>query len=82
LGSALFEGVKMLQASLKEIESLGATTIVDELSELRNKMAKLLLTPPELLTSMASDVQTFYKNNQSNPWLLSQVKSTSSHASH
>ncbi len=76
------EGVKIPQAPLKEIDSLGATTIVKELSELGNEMPEISLTPPELLIAMASDGQTFYKNNQPNPWLLSRVKSPTSHASH
>ena len=76
------EGVKIPQAPLKEMDSLGATTILKELSELKNEMPEISLTPPELLTAMAREGQSFYKNNQPNPWLNSLVKSPTAHASH
>ena len=76
------EGVKIPQAPLKEIDRLGATTILKELSELKNEMPEVPLTPPQLLTAMAREGQTFYKNNQPNPWFYSQVKSPTAHASH
>src|SRR5882724_13164666 len=56
------EGVKIPQAPLKEIESLGATEVLRDLSELKNEMPEISLTPPELLTAMAREGQTFYKN--------------------
>jgi 3-hydroxyacyl-CoA dehydrogenase len=76
------EGVKIPQAPLKEIDSLGATTILKELAELKNEMPELPLTPSQLITAMAREGQTFYKNNQPNPWLNSLVKSPTAHASH
>jgi 3-hydroxybutyryl-CoA dehydrogenase len=76
------EGVKIPQAPLKEMDSLGVTTVLQELSELNDEMPKIPLTPPELLTAMARDAQTFYENEGPNPWLLLQVKSSTAHASH
>jgi 3-hydroxybutyryl-CoA dehydrogenase len=76
------EGVKIPQAPLKEIDSLGATVILRELSELKNEMPGVPLTPPQLITAMAREGQTFYKNNQPNPWLNSLVKSPTAYASH
>ena len=76
------EGVKIPQAPLKEIDSLGATTILKELAELKNEMPEVPLTPSQLITAMAREGQTFYKNNQPNPWLNSLVKSPTGHASH
>ena len=76
------EGVKIPQAPLKEMDSLGVTTVLQELSELNHEMPKIPLTPPELLTAMARDAQTFYENERPNPWLLLQVKSSTAHASH
>jgi 3-hydroxybutyryl-CoA dehydrogenase len=76
------EGVKIPQAPLKELDSLGPTTILKELSELKNEMPEIPLTPPELLTAIAAEGQTFYKNNQPNPWLNSLLKSPTAHASH
>jgi 3-hydroxybutyryl-CoA dehydrogenase len=76
------EGVKIPQAPLKEMDSLGATTILEELSELRNEMPAVPLIPPQLLAAMAREGQTFYRNERPNPWLLSQVQSPTAHASH
>ena len=76
------EGVKIPQAPLKEIDNLGATAILKELSELKSEMPEVPLTPPQLITAMAREGQTFYKNNQPNPWLNSLVKSPTAHASH
>ena len=76
------EGVKIPQAPLKEMDSLGATTILKELSELKNEMPEVPLTPPQLLTAMAREGQTFYRTEHPNSWLLSQVKSPTAHASH
>jgi 3-hydroxybutyryl-CoA dehydrogenase len=76
------EGVKIPHAPLKEMDSLGAVTILQELSELNREMPEILLTAPELLTTMARDAQTFYRNDGPNPWLLLQAKSPTAHASH
>jgi 3-hydroxybutyryl-CoA dehydrogenase len=76
------EGVKIPQAPLKEIDSLGAAAILKELAELKSEMPEVPLTPPQLITAMAREGQTFYKNNQPNPWLNSLVKSPTDHASH
>ena len=76
------EGVKIPQAPLKEIDSLGPPAVLEELSKMNQETPEICLTPPELLTAMASEGQTFYKNNQSNPWLNSLVKPPTAHASH
>jgi 3-hydroxybutyryl-CoA dehydrogenase len=76
------EGVKIPLPPLKEMDSLGVTTVLQELSELNHEMPKIPLTPPELLPAMAREAQTFYKNDRPNPWLLLQVKSPTAHASH
>jgi hypothetical protein len=75
-------GIKILQAPLKEIDSCGDTAILQELPELNHEMPEICLTAPELFTAMAGERQTFFKNNQSNPWLLSLVKTPTSHARH
>ncbi|HSE85072.1 MAG TPA: 3-hydroxyacyl-CoA dehydrogenase NAD-binding domain-containing protein [Candidatus Binatia bacterium] len=76
------EGVKIPQAPLKEIDGLGPATVLKELSELKNEMPEIPLTPPNLLTAIAGEGQTFFKNGQPNPWLLSQFKPPTAHASH
>ncbi len=76
------EGVKIPQAPLKEMDSLGAMAVLKELSELNQEMPEISLTPPELLTVMAGEGQSFYMSDRPNPWLLSQVKPPTVHASH
>jgi 3-hydroxybutyryl-CoA dehydrogenase len=76
------EGVKIPQAPLKEIDSLGLAAVLEELSKMNDEMPEISLAPPELLTAMAREAQTFYRNERPNPWLLSQVKSPTAHASH
>jgi hypothetical protein len=40
------------------------------------------LPAPELITAMASKKETFYKNDQANPWLHLQVRQQAHDASH
>ncbi len=65
------EGIKIPQAPLKEIDNLGSVAVLQELAEINYEMPEVSLNPPQLLTTMAGEGQTFYKNDQSNPWLLS-----------
>jgi 3-hydroxybutyryl-CoA dehydrogenase len=76
------EGVKIPQAPLEEMCSLGAGAVLQELSALNQEMQEISLTPPELLTAMAREKQLFFRDGQPNPWLLSLVKSPTAHASH
>ena len=76
------EGVKIPQAPLKEIDSLGPGAVLEELLKMNNEMPEISLTSPDLLTAIASEGQTFYKNDQPNPWLNALVKSPTGHASH
>ncbi len=65
------DGVKIPQAPLKEIDSLGPAAVLEELSKMNREKPGIYLTPPELLNAMAREGQTFYKSNQPNPWLNS-----------
>jgi 3-hydroxybutyryl-CoA dehydrogenase len=76
------EGVKIPQAPLKEIDSLEPRAVLENLSKTNEEMPEIALPPPDLLAAMAAERQTFYKNNQPNPWLNSLVKSPFGHASH
>ena len=76
------EGVKIPQAPLKEMDSLGAGAVLQELSALNQEMQEISLSPPELLTAMAREKQTFFRDGQPNVWLVSLVKSPTTHASH
>ena len=76
------EGVKIPQAPLKEMDSLGPGAVLQELSALNQEMQEISLTPPELLAAMAREKQLFFRDGQPNPWLVSLVKSPTAHASH
>jgi len=67
------EGIKIPQAPLREIDSLGTAKVIQELSELQRELPQIRLDPPQLLDAMAGERETFYKNDQVNPWLLSRV---------
>jgi 3-hydroxybutyryl-CoA dehydrogenase len=76
------KGIKIPRAPLKEIDNLGSVAVLQELAEINYEMPEVSLNPPQLLTTMAGEGQTFYKNDRPNPWLLSPVKSPTAHASH
>jgi 3-hydroxybutyryl-CoA dehydrogenase len=76
------EGVKIPQAPLKEIDNLGPAAVLEELSQINREITEITLTPPELLIDMARENQTFFRDGQPNPWLLSLVKAPTAHASH
>lgn len=65
------EGIKIPQAPLKEIDNLGSVAVLQELAEINYEMPEVSLNPPQLLIAMASEGETFYKDDQPNPWLVS-----------
>ena len=67
------EGIKIPQAPLRKIDSLGTAKVIQELSEVQRELRQIRLDPPQLLDAMAGERETFYKNDQVNPWLLSRV---------
>src|SRR5215475_141207 len=67
------EGIKIPQAPLKEIDNFGPVAVLQELAEINYELPEISLNPPQLLTAMAREGQTFYTNDQPNPWLLSFV---------
>ena len=52
------------------------------LAEINYEMPEVSFNPPQLLTTMAGEGETFYKSDQPNAWLLSQVKSPNAYARH
>lgn len=76
------EGLKIPQAPLKEIDEMGPAAVLEELRQINRVMPDNALNPPELLIAMASEAQTFYKNDQTNPWLVSFKERQRSHAGH
>ena len=76
------EGIKMPQPPLKEIDNLGAATVLEDLESTNAKLGDQPLTPPKLLTAMAKENQNFYINDQPNSWLFDQTRRTTAHAGH
>jgi hypothetical protein len=68
------EGIKMPKAPLKEIDAAGATALLQDLANTNNALGDKPLPAPRLLTAMAGEKQTFYKNDVANPWLRSRLK--------
>ncbi len=70
------------EPSLKEIDRTGAAAVLKELSRINRAMQDTELTPPQILVAMANEGQTFYENDQTNPWILSFIERQRSHAGH
>jgi 3-hydroxyacyl-CoA dehydrogenase len=68
------EGIKIPRPPLKEIDRSGAATVLRELAEINARLAGGALTAPPLLAAMAGEGQSFYRNDQPNPWLRSQTR--------
>jgi 3-hydroxyacyl-CoA dehydrogenase len=69
------EGVKIPQAPLKEIDSIGVPAVLEELEKLNRDLPENPLTAPGLLMAMATERETFYRNGQANSWLSSRAQS-------
>lgn len=68
------DGIKMPRPPLKEIDAVGATALLHDLAKTNQMLGDKPLTAPKLLTAMADEKQSFYKNDQANPWLISPAK--------
>jgi 3-hydroxybutyryl-CoA dehydrogenase len=74
------EGIKLPEAPMKEIDGMGAAKILEELTRINQQLGGEPLLAPKLLTEMAQDNQTFYKNDQPNPWLTTYINRVANHA--
>jgi hypothetical protein len=52
------------------------------LAQVNQRLGGDPLNPPTLLSAMAETSQTFFKDNQPNPWLSAQVRRAEDHARH
>jgi 3-hydroxybutyryl-CoA dehydrogenase len=76
------EGIKMPQPPLKEIDRIGPAAVLADLATTNRELRGQPLTPPKLLSVMRDERQTFYKNDQPNPWLSGYIERNAAHASH
>ena len=67
------EGIKMPKPPLKEIDAIGAAALLQDLARTNQMLGDKPLTAPNLLTDMAGEKQSFYTNDQANPWLRSRA---------
>jgi 3-hydroxyacyl-CoA dehydrogenase len=76
------EGIKMPQPPLKEIDTIGAAAVLEELKKTNQEFGEQPLIAPKLLSAMAAESQSFYKNDQANPWLSAYTERNATRASH
>ena len=76
------QGIKLPWPPLKEIDGIGAATVLNELARTNRQLGSAPLAPPKLLTAMSAERQTFYKNGQPNPWLSDYTERAATHARH
>ena len=76
------EGIKLPEPPLKKIDTMGAAHILEELAQVNQRLGGDPLNPPTLLSAMAETSQTFFKDNQPNPWLSAHVRRAADHARH
>jgi 3-hydroxybutyryl-CoA dehydrogenase len=63
------EGIKVPAPPLKEVDTIGAESLLRELQKINDWLGDGDLAAPELLIAMADERQTFYKDDQPNPWI-------------
>jgi 3-hydroxybutyryl-CoA dehydrogenase len=63
------EGLKFPRGPLAEIDEIGAAALLNDLQQLNEAMPQGQLRAPGLLTIMAGERQTFFKDGQANPWI-------------
>jgi 3-hydroxybutyryl-CoA dehydrogenase len=75
------EGLKFPRAPLAEIDELGAQAILDDLARVNQAIPGSKMKAPELLTAMARERHSFFKDGKENPAIAALV-SGSAHARH
>lgn len=75
------EGLKFPRGPLAEIDERGAEAVLNDLQKVNDAMPEGKMKAPELLSAMAKERQTFFKDGQANPAIAALVQG-SSHARH
>jgi 3-hydroxyacyl-CoA dehydrogenase len=76
------EGLKLPRPPLAEIDEQGAGVLLEDLNRLNRELPHGKLVAPKILTMMARERQSFYRNGQPNPWIASFLERQRSHAGH
>ncbi|MGH7796642.1 MAG: 3-hydroxyacyl-CoA dehydrogenase family protein [Candidatus Binatia bacterium] len=66
------EGLKFPRMPLVEVDELGAATVLKDLQKVNGTIPHGMRAP-ELLSAMADEKQTFYKDGRVNPWVIAFV---------
>jgi len=75
------EGLKFSRGPLAEVDDLGAQAVLNDLEKVNEAMPERKLKAPELLSAMAKERHTFFKDGRANPAIAQMIKG-SSHARH
>jgi 3-hydroxybutyryl-CoA dehydrogenase len=74
------EGLKLPRPPLAEIDEQGVGVLMEELNRINLELPHGKLPSPEILTAMADERESFYRNGQPNPWIISFLERQKSHA--
>ena len=75
------EGLKFPRAPLAEIDELGAEAVLDDLAKMNEAIPGGKMKAPELLTAMAKERHSFFKDGKPNPAIVPSIRG-SVHARH
>ena len=75
------EGLKFPRAPLAEIDNLGAQAVLDDLARVNEAIPARKMKAPELLTAMAKERCSFFKDGKPNPAIEPLIRG-SAHARH
>jgi hypothetical protein len=73
--------LKFSRGPLAEVDDLGAQAVLNDLEKVNEAMPERKLKAPELLSAMAKERHTFFKDGRANPAIAQMIKG-SSHARH
>jgi 3-hydroxybutyryl-CoA dehydrogenase len=75
------EGLKFPRPPLAEIDELGAPAVLDDLAKVNEAIPGGKMKAPQILTAMAEERQTFFKDSKPNPAVVALVRGND-HARH
>jgi 3-hydroxybutyryl-CoA dehydrogenase len=75
------EGLKFPRGPLAEVDELGAAAVLNDMQRVNEAMPEGKIKAPQLLTAMASEQQSFFRDGQANPAIAALIKGIS-HARH
>jgi 3-hydroxybutyryl-CoA dehydrogenase len=76
------EGLKIPRPPLKEIDEIGSDVLLEDLNRINREFPEFHLVPPRILSAMAGERESFYKNGQPNSWVKSFLQQREAYAGH